>query len=470
MLPLCEINGPGGHDDDGARPGFRNAVSGTATFVVIGANLAGGAAVTTLREQGFDGRLVLIGAEEHPPYERPPLSKTYLRGESTFDDALLHAPEWYQEHEVETLFGSLVERVDAGDRTVRLRGGTIIPFDRALIATGARNRRFDVPGRDLPGVFQLRTIEDAHRIRERAAGASAAVVVGAGFIGCEVAASLRTTGLAVDVIDRGNVVLERVLGPEVAPAVEALHADHGVRIHHRSAVRRFEGAASTGVEIVTLESGEGLPCDMVVIGVGVEPVTDVVDGSQIALDNGIVTDAQLRTTAPDVFAAGDVANAVSPVFGRRLRVEHWDNALKSGAAAARNMLGAEVPYDDPHWFWSDQFDANVQYAGHATAWDSVVVRGSMDDPDFLAFYLEDGILRGVLGMSGVGGMNRGREVRRSMSLVKAAARIDPRDLADEAVEIKALAERVRAGAVAAGRPAGAVGDAGAESAGPDRKG
>jgi 3-phenylpropionate/trans-cinnamate dioxygenase ferredoxin reductase component len=177
--------------------------------------------------------------------------------------------------------------------------------------------------------------------------------------------------------------------------------------------------------------------------VGVMPVTDAVDPSQIAVQDGIVTDAYLRTGAPSVFAAGDVANSNSPVFGRRLRLEHWDNALKGGALAARNMLGAHVPYDDPHWFWSDQFDANLQYAGHATSWDSLVVRGRLEDRSFLGFYLEEGVLRGVVGM------NRGRDVRRSMSLVKAGARIDPQDLADEDVDIKALAGRVRAGTVGA---------------------
>jgi 3-phenylpropionate/trans-cinnamate dioxygenase ferredoxin reductase subunit len=247
--------------------------------------------------------------------------------------------------------------------------------------------------------------------------------------------------MSVDVVDRGDLMLERVLGPEVAPVIEQLHADHGVRVRHRSAVRSIEGTASGGVEAVTLESGERIPCALVVIGIGVEPVTDVVDPSHVALDNGIVTDAMLRTTAPGLFAAGDVANAESPVFGRRLRVEHWDNALKSGAVAARNMLGAQHAYDDAHWFWSDQFDANVQYAGYARAWDGVVMRGSRRGRDFLAFYLNDGIVRAVMGM------NRGRDVRRSMGLVKAAARVDPRDLADEDVDLKALAARVMAGGV-----------------------
>lgn len=412
------------------------------TFVIVGANLAGGAAAIALRDRGFDGRLILIGAEAHPPYERPPLSKAYLRGETMLDDAILHPVEWYGANGVELLLATRAERVDPHDKVVLLQrpgADRTVPYDKVLIATGARNRRFDAPGSDLPGVFQLRTPEDADRIRARAAEASTAVVVGAGFIGCEVAASLRAKGLQVDVIDRGDVPLQRVLGEDVGRVIEHVHLDHGVRFHHRQQVARIQGSEAAGVQRIVTTSGDTFEADLVVVGVGVEPVTDVVDGTGIATGNGILTDAYLRTNVPDVFAAGDVADHDDPVFGRHVRVEHWDNALKGGAAAARNMLGDDVAYDEPHWFWSDQFDMELQYAGFATRWDRFVVRGSIEGRRFVGFYLADGIVRGVVGM------NRGRDVRRSLPLVKAALPVDPADLADDDVDLRELAARVGAG-------------------------
>ncbi len=414
------------------------SASSDRTFVIVGANLAGGAAVTALRERGFDGRITLIGAEPHPPYERPPLSKAYLRGETGFDDAILHPLAWYEEHEVDARFGTRVEGIDPSDRTLRLGDGSLISYDACLIATGARNRPFDVPGRELPGVIQLRTREDADLIRTRAEAGARAVIVGAGFIGCEVAASLRSLGAEVDVLDRGDVTLQRVLGTDAGAAIEAIHVDHGVRIHHRCAVERFLGSATGGVGQVVTTDGERLDCDLAVVGVGVEPVTDIVDGSGIDVANGILADPYLQTSAPNVFAAGDVANHDHPIFRRRIRVEHWDNALKSGTVAARNMLGERVPFDDPHWFWSDQYDADIQYAGHAIEWDDVVVRGSVADRNFLAFYVQEGIVRGVLGM------NRGREVRRSMPLIRAAHPVHPLVLARDDADVRDLATAVGA--------------------------
>jgi 3-phenylpropionate/trans-cinnamate dioxygenase ferredoxin reductase component len=411
------------------------------TFVVVGANLAGGAAVTTLRERGFDGRIVLIGAEEHPPYERPPLSKAYLRGEKRFDDAILHPAKWYRDNDVDARFGVWATRIDPGASAVHLEDGTAVTYDRALLATGARNRVFDVSGRDLEGVLQLRTREDADRIRERARPGARAVIVGAGFIGCEVAASLRHLGVEIDVLDRGDVCLQRVLGDEAGRVVERLHQEHGVRFHHQCSVERFEAGGNGELAVAVTTTGERVECDLAVVGVGVEPVVDIVAGTAIQTDNGIVTDRFLRSSVPNVFAAGDVANAEAPIFGRHLRVEHWDNALKSGPVAAKNMLGEDVAYDEPHWFWSDQYDVEMQYAGHALEWDRFLVWGNLEARDFLGFYIHRGIIRGVLGM------NRGRDVRRSMALVRAAAPVDEDDLVrtlDAGGDLRQLASRIGA--------------------------
>jgi len=408
------------------------------TFVIVGANLAGGAAVSTLRQEGFDGRLVMIGAEPHLPYERPPLSKQYLRGEQT-ENAYLRQADWYEENQVELMLSTRAERVDPKERVVRLEGGESVPFDKALIATGGRNRRLTQPGAELPGIHQLRTVEEADAIRAEAAPGRRAVIVGAGFIGSEVGASLRQLGVDVDVIDHGRLPLLRVLGPEIGQIYADLHREYGVRFHSEQGCDRFEGDGR--VEAVVTTAGTRIECDFVVAGVGIEPATEVVEGTDVEVENGILVDQWCRTNAPGVFAAGDVANHSHPLFGRRLRVEHWDNALKQGAAAARNMMGKDLPFDDPHWFWSDQYEYNLQYLGHAIAWDELVVRGSLEGRSFVAFYLKDGLVEAVVGL------DRGRDVRRSTGLIRARRPVDPAVLRDEDLDLKAL------GATLAGRGA-----------------
>ncbi len=403
----------------------------TSTFVIVGANLTGGAAATTLRQEGFDGRLVLIGAEPHLPYERPPLSKGYLRGEEDREKAFLHPDSWYADNEVELRLGTRATRIDTAERAVDLVDGERIPFDRVLVATGGRTRRIDVPGADLEGIHELRVLEDADGIRAEAGPGRKAVIVGAGFIGSEVSASLRTMGVDVEVVEMGAAPLLRVLGPEIAAVYEGVHRDHGVRFHFGEGLVRFEGNGRVGA--VVTDHGTRIECDFVVVGVGIGPATDVVDGTDIAVDNGVIVDERCRTNVEGVFAAGDVANHFHPVFGRHLRVEHWDNALKQGAAAALNMLDRDVSFDDPHWFWSDQYDHNLQYMGHAIRWDQVVVRGSLEERRFVAFYVNGGLVDGVVGL------DRGREVRRSGGLIKARRPVDPELLADEDVDLRTLA-------------------------------
>ncbi|HEX8099341.1 MAG TPA: FAD-dependent oxidoreductase [Actinomycetota bacterium] len=403
-------------------------------FVVVGANLTGGAVVSTLRDQGFDGKLTLIGAETHPPYERPPLSKGYLRGEESFEDALLRPANWYQESDVELRLGERATRIVPADRIVELEGGDRIPYDKVLIATGGRNRRLLVPGADLPGVFDLRTVEDSDAIKAEARPGRKAAVVGAGFIGCEVAASLRRLGVEVEVVEFFEAPLFRVVGPEIGRLYEGIHRDQGVGFHFGEAVDRFEGVDR--VEAITTAQGTRIECDFAVVGVGIQPATDVVEGSEVAVENGILVDEHCRTSVSDVFAAGDVANHVHPLFGRRMRVEHYDNALKQGAAAARNMMGTPTVFDDPHWFWSDQFDVNLQYMGYATEWDELVVRGSLEDRNFVGFYVKDGLVDAVVGM------NRGRDVRRSAGLIRSRKPVDSAALRDEDVDLKELGKRL----------------------------
>jgi 3-phenylpropionate/trans-cinnamate dioxygenase ferredoxin reductase subunit len=401
-------------------------------FVIIGASLAGGVAAATLRQDGFDGDVVLIGAEPQPPYERPPLSKQYLRGEAPFEKALVRPAGFYEQNRIETRFGTRATRVDPIQRTVCLDTGAPLHYDKLLIASGARNRRPPIPGLDLPGVLDLRTLGDADALRREIAPGRAAVVVGMGFIGCEVAASLRQKGVNVTTVDPSPAPLFRILGADVGRMVAAVHQDHGVQAIFEEVVTRFEGRER--VERVITRSGRRLECDFAVVGVGVEPVMDFVAGSGIDTANGILVDEYCRTAFEDIYAAGDVANHYHPLVHKQMRVEHWQNAMQQGAAAARSMLGAGHPYDAVHWFWSDQYDINLQYAGFHDKWDQLVVRGRIEDRRILAFYLNQGRIDAVVGV------NRGKDVRRAMALIKSREIVDPRQLADEAIDLRSLAQ------------------------------
>jgi 3-phenylpropionate/trans-cinnamate dioxygenase ferredoxin reductase subunit len=402
------------------------------TFVIVGGGLAGGAAAGALRDRGFDGRLVLIGAETHPPYERPPLSKDYLRGETKAGDFQLRPADWYAEHEIDLRLGTRAEALDPAHRVVSLEGGERIGYDRLLLATGGRNRVFRVPGSDLEGVLQLRTIEDADRIKDETAGGARVAVVGAGFIGLEVAASLRSMGAAIEVIEVFGRPLERVLGTDIGAVFERIHRDHGVSFHMSEHVERLEGDGR--VRRVITSEGTVVECDVAVIGVGIEPDAGLAADAGLEVDNGILVDEFGATRVPEVFAAGDVANRYHPRLGRRVRVEHFDNALKQGASVARAMLGEREAVDDVHWFWSNQYDHNLQYVGHAVAWDEIVLRGSLEQRSFVAFYVKDGIVEAVAGL------DRGRDVRRARDLVRARRPVDAALLRDPEVDLKALAQ------------------------------
>ena len=358
----------------------------TGTHVIVGASLAGASAAAALRKEGFDGRIVLIGEERERPYERPELSKAYLRGEAG-KDLHVHPEGFYEEHGVELLTDTPVSELDVMKRQVRL-GDDRIGFDRLLLATGAAPRRLVVPGSDLDGIVTLRTIDDADRIREQAAAADRIAVIGGGWIGSEVAASLRQLGHDVTMLLPTQNPLEHILGPELGDMYRQAHEEHGVRIVAGTTAIGFEGG--TRVASVRTHDGRDIPADLVVVGIGAAPRVELAERAGLAVDNGVLVGERLETSVPGIFAAGDVANAVHPHYGRRLRIEHWDNAKRQGRAAAANMLGQAKPYDRIPYFYSDQYDIGMEYTGLASADDQVVFRGYRERREFIAFWLRDG--------------------------------------------------------------------------------
>jgi 3-phenylpropionate/trans-cinnamate dioxygenase ferredoxin reductase subunit len=397
------------------------------TFVIVGAGLTGAKAAETLRDEGFDGPVVLIGAEAERPYERPPLSKDYLRGEAEAKP-YVHDEGFYAEHDIELRTSTAVERIDPAKAEVSLAGGETLRFDRLLLATGAEPRRISLPGADLDGVLTLRTIEDSEAIHARIESGGRLVTIGAGWIGCEVAASARQRGCDVTILDMARLPLERVLGAELGAIYRDIHADHGVRFIGEAAIEAIEGDGT--VTAVRLAGGRRIEADFVVVGIGVEPRTELAEAAGIATGNGILVDEQLQTSAPGVFAAGDVANAEHPFYGTRIRVEHWANALNQGPVAARNMLGRAEPYDRIPYFYSDQYDVGMEYAGHATAWDEVVFRGDPEGREFVAFWLQDKLV--LAGMN----VNVWDVNEHIQELVRASRPVDVRRLTDPDVPLE----------------------------------
>jgi 3-phenylpropionate/trans-cinnamate dioxygenase ferredoxin reductase subunit len=356
------------------------------SFVIVGAGLAGAKAAETLREQGFAGRLALIGAEPDRPYERPPLSKDYLRGD-TDEKPYVHSESYYGENDVELLTSTEATEIDVHSREVVLGDDRRLSYDRLLLTTGAEPRRLDVPGGDLSGIRYLRTLADSDELGAEISSGGRLVVIGSGWIGAEVAASAREKGCEVTLIEMGSLPLERVLGPELGRVYLDLHRDHGVEFLPENTVERFEGEGS--VERVITGDGASIETQSVLVGVGVVPRVALAEDAGLTLDNGILVEEGLRSSAPGVFAAGDVANARNPFYGRHLRVEHWANALKQGPAAARSMLDEAVSYDELPYFFSDQYDTGMEYSGFATNWDEVVFRGDVEGREFIAFWVEE---------------------------------------------------------------------------------
>jgi NADPH-dependent 2,4-dienoyl-CoA reductase/sulfur reductase-like enzyme len=401
------------------------------TYVLIGGGLAGAKAAETLRAEGFGGRVVLVGEEAEAPYERPPLSKGYLLGSDEREKARVHEPGWYEAHDVDLRIGVRAVGLDPAARRVDLDAGEPLSYDRLLLATGSSARRLPVPGADLQGVQYLRALPDADGLlAELRQGGRRVVVVGGGWIGLEVSAAARTYGNDVTVVEPQPTPLYAVLGPAMGEVFGRLHREHGVDLRTGTGVQAFVGSGT--VSGVRTDTGEEIPADVVLVGVGAVPNTGLAEDGGLRVDHGIVTDAALRTSAPDVFAAGDVASAFHPLYARHVRVEHWANALNQGPAAARSMLGQDVAYDRVPYFFTDQYDLGMEYSGLGGPGDTVVCRGNPDDGEFIGFWLDGG--RVTAGMN----VNVWDVTDPIQALVRSKRPVDAVRLADPDVPLESL--------------------------------
>lgn len=406
-------------------------MSTSESVVIVGASLAGAKAAETLRSAGFDARITLIGEEPVRPYERPPLSKGYLRGEQSFDDAAVHPAGFYEEQDIDLRTSTTVTSIHPFSNEVEVKGGERIGYTRLLLTTGAAPRTLSVPGADLEGVKYLRTVADSDAIHQAAVAGAPVVVIGAGWIGSEVAASARQLGAEVTVVDMVSVPLERVLGKEIGTVFRDLHLENGVKFHLGVGIESLHGSKS--VEEIQLTDGTVLPAGAVVVGVGVAPRVDLAEAAGLEVDNGVVTDEYLETSVPGIFAAGDVANSYHPRYGQRFRLEHWSSALNQGPAAAWNMHGERKPYDKIPYFFSDQYDFGMEYRGWSTADDQVVVRTGESDNEFIAFWLRDS--RVVAAMNA----NIWDQGDALEALIAGGAPVDAAKLADPATPLSELA-------------------------------
>lgn len=399
-------------------------------IVLLGAGQAAAVAARTLRRRGFDGPIDIVGSERHRPYQRPPLSKEFL---TEGDDSGLYllTEDWCAANGVRLRPGQPAVRIDAAAAAVELADGTRLPADAVLIATGGRPRRLPLPEGPVPAdrIHYLRTIDDAERLRAQLGPGSHLIVVGAGFIGAEVATAARAGGAAVTVVEAAQAPLLPLLGREVGAACAELYRANGVELRLGAPV---ESVTQAGAGVLVTTGRERIEGDLAVVGIGTLPNDDVAARSGIATRDGVVVDEYCRTSLPNVYAAGDVANHYHPLYGTHVRVEHFDNASRQGAVAAASMLGGGTPYNQPHWFWSDQFDVSLQYAGHARRWDEVVVRGLLAERDFCAFYLLDGIVRAAFGC------DRGGDVALARELIAGHRVVDAAALADDDVDLAEL--------------------------------
>jgi 3-phenylpropionate/trans-cinnamate dioxygenase ferredoxin reductase subunit len=401
------------------------------TFVIAGASLAGAKATETLRDEGFDGEIVLVGSEPERPYERPPLSKGYLLGSDSRDSVYVHPEGWYAEHGVDLREGATVSAIDRGTATVAVSGpsGTQeLSYDRLLLATGASPRRLDFPGSDREEVLYLRTIADSDRLRSAFQRGTRVVVAGAGWIGLETAAAARSAGCTVTVLEPQPGALHDQLGPELGAVFAGLHRNHDVEF------RFGEKAVEFRPGMVLTSGGAQVPADVLVVGIGAAPNDALAARAGLETGNGVLTDGALRTSDASIFAAGDVANAYHPLLGRRVRVEHWANALNGGPAAARSMLGQPVSYDAVPYFYSDQYELGMECAGLPTpgSYDQVLYRGDPSTLEFIAFWLSAGTV--IAGMN-VNVWDVNDDIQ---SLIRAARPVDPARLTNPDIPLTDL--------------------------------
>jgi 3-phenylpropionate/trans-cinnamate dioxygenase ferredoxin reductase subunit len=404
-----------------------------ATFVIVGGGLAGAKAAEALRTEGFDGEVVLFGSEPDRPYERPPLSKGYLLGKEDRDKAFVHSADWYDEHDVDLRSGVTVAMIDPAAHLVTFDGGTVA-YDKLLLTTGAHARRLDVPGAGLGNVRYLRTLPESEALRAAFTPAARVVIVGSGWIGLEAAAAARTAGASVTVLEPQPGALYGVLGPEVGGKFADLHRAHGVEFRFNEAAAEFlaAGPGSGQVGSVVTTGGAELPADVVVIGIGAVPNDGLAKSAGLDVSNGVICDSALRTSAPDVFAAGDVASSYLPLLGRHVRVDHWSNALNGGKAAATSMLGQQIEYNRVPYFFSDQYDLGMECAGLPSlgTYDQVVYRGDADALEFIAFWLKEGRL--VAGMN----VNIWDVNDELQGLIRSAKPLDPARLSNPAIPLQ----------------------------------
>ena len=400
------------------------------SFVIIGAGQAAGRAAEAMRGQGFDGGVVIIGDEAYPPYERPPLSKQVLIGDDEPPSTYVHDPSYYEENNIELRLGVRAEAIDRSAKSISLSDGSALPYSKLLLATGSQLRRLSLPGSDLAEIRYLRGIDDSLAIRERMAPGAKVAVVGGGYIGLEVAAAARKRDCQVTVIEMLDQVLSRAVAPEVGAIFEAMHRDHGVDIRTSTPVTGFEGDSQ--VRRVLCGDAEAVDADVVVVGIGILPNDELASAAGLATDNGIIVDEHGQTDDKDIYAAGDVTNHPNAILGRRVRLESWQNAQNQAITAAKAMCGLEEPYAQVPWFWSDQYDVNLQMVGLPEQWSDLVIRGDTGARTFSAFYLDDGR---VVGANAV---NSARDIPIARQMIQRGAKVDSAALADPETSLRKL--------------------------------
>jgi 3-phenylpropionate/trans-cinnamate dioxygenase ferredoxin reductase component len=403
------------------------------SFIIVGGGMAGAIAAQTLREEGFDGSITLLSQEPNLPYERPPLSKDYLQGNADRDSIFVHPESWYAEHAVELSLGGAVTSLDPAARTVATATGTQLRYDKLLLVTGSKPRRLDLPGANLDGVHYLRNVEDSERIKIEFARAKRAVIIGAGWIGLETAAAARAAGLDVTILVSGDMPLQHVLGPEVAPIFDELHRSHAVDLRYRTTASELIGRHGTATGVV-LSDGTRIDADMIIVGIGAIPRIELAAEAGLKIDNGIVVDEHLRTSDPDIFAAGDIAQTYNPRLGRHIRVEHWANARRQGAVAAKSMLGQDAVDVRPSYFFTDQYDLSMEYTGDIgpAGYDRVIFRRYDDPRQVIVFWFYE--QRVQAGMN-INIWDVAEDIER---LIQSAGPINADDLADRMIPLAGL--------------------------------